>query len=312
VSGSDDGRTLPLLATTTTLTVRYSLISDNTGTDLAEAPVGMPDANGNLIGDPNGMGVIDPLLAPLADNGGPTQTHALLPGSPAIDAGDPSFAPPPVFDQRSDPFDRVFGGRIDMGAYERQTGDMDFDGDIDFDDIDGFAFGLAFSLDYEQQYGAPSNANGDTDGDGDLDFDDIPGFVAILGGDSLVGPQAVGESVPAVQRVDVVANVDVPAFTSLPLRSATIGPWLTAAVVHREFSDQDTASRSSRTPAAEEATHRILDRVLTSRDELGQQQRRALSRVRPTTVQGDSEKPPSDELAAVWADDWDWLGRRPP
>jgi hypothetical protein len=30
---------------------------------------------------------VDPLLAPLADNGGPTYTHALLPGSPAIDAG---------------------------------------------------------------------------------------------------------------------------------------------------------------------------------------------------------------------------------
>ncbi|MDQ1354755.1 MAG: fibronectin-binding autotransporter adhesin [Acidobacteriota bacterium] len=32
----------------------------------------------------------DPLLGPLADNGGPTKTHALLPGSPAIDAGNSS------------------------------------------------------------------------------------------------------------------------------------------------------------------------------------------------------------------------------
>ena len=38
---------------------------------------------GNIIGK-------DPLLGPLADNGGPTQTHALLPGSPAIDAGNSS------------------------------------------------------------------------------------------------------------------------------------------------------------------------------------------------------------------------------
>jgi hypothetical protein len=29
---------------------------------------------------------VDPMLAPLADNGGPTETHALLPGSPALDA----------------------------------------------------------------------------------------------------------------------------------------------------------------------------------------------------------------------------------
>ena len=35
----------------------------------------------------NQIGVADPGLAPLAFNGGPTQTHALLPGSPAIDMG---------------------------------------------------------------------------------------------------------------------------------------------------------------------------------------------------------------------------------
>ena len=34
----------------------------------------------------------DPLLGPLADNGGPTLTHALLPGSPAIDQPSPSPA----------------------------------------------------------------------------------------------------------------------------------------------------------------------------------------------------------------------------
>jgi len=160
-------------------TVRNSLIGDNTNTGLDEAPVGTPDANGNLIGGPTD-GIIDPLLAPLADNGGPTWTHALLLGSPAIDAGDPSFTPPPDFDQRGDPFARVFGGRIDMGAYERQTGDMDFDGDIDFDDIVALVLGLTDLDVYEVLYGAPPNANGDTDGDGDLDFDDIAGFADLL------------------------------------------------------------------------------------------------------------------------------------
>ena len=37
--------------------------------------------------DPTDLVNTDPLLGPLADNGGPTFTHALLPGSPAIDAG---------------------------------------------------------------------------------------------------------------------------------------------------------------------------------------------------------------------------------
>jgi hypothetical protein len=60
----------------------------------------------------------DPMLGPLQDNGGPTFTHALLPGSPAIDAGDPNFTPPPDYDQRGPGFPRVLSARIDIGALE--------------------------------------------------------------------------------------------------------------------------------------------------------------------------------------------------
>ncbi len=68
-------------------------------------------------------GVTDPKLGPLANNGGPTQTQALLEGSPAIDAGDPAFnpnniTPALVFDQRGAGFNRVEGTRIDVGAFE--------------------------------------------------------------------------------------------------------------------------------------------------------------------------------------------------
>jgi CSLREA domain-containing protein len=66
-------------------------------------------------------GVTDPLLLPLADNGGPTPTHALHLGSPAISAGNPNFAPPPSFDQRGAGFPRVRNGRLDVGAYESET-----------------------------------------------------------------------------------------------------------------------------------------------------------------------------------------------
>jgi hypothetical protein len=62
----------------------------------------------------------DPLLGPLQDNGGPTLTHLPLPGSPAIDAGDPSFTRPPYHDQRGPCFYRVFGRRIDVGSVETQ------------------------------------------------------------------------------------------------------------------------------------------------------------------------------------------------
>ncbi|MFV2070061.1 MAG: choice-of-anchor Q domain-containing protein, partial [Pirellulales bacterium] len=122
--GNTDGGTAPdVRPGTGTLTVKYGLIGDNTGTGLVEAPVGAPDADGNLIGGPI-HGIIDPMLAPLADNGAPTQTHALMAGSPAIDAGDPAalagLGDVPLFDQRGAPFGRVAGGRIDMGAHEKQ------------------------------------------------------------------------------------------------------------------------------------------------------------------------------------------------
>ena len=57
--------------------------------------------------------VADARLAPLGDNGGPTRTHALLAGSPAIDGGDPSRCLPR--DQRL--IDRP-GGACDIGAFE--------------------------------------------------------------------------------------------------------------------------------------------------------------------------------------------------
>jgi hypothetical protein len=55
-----------------------------------------------------------PLLGPLADNGGPTPTHLLLPGSPALDVGDGTSCP--EFDQRG--VSRPQGSACDSGAVE--------------------------------------------------------------------------------------------------------------------------------------------------------------------------------------------------
>jgi hypothetical protein len=63
--------------------------------------------NGNIIGQ-------DPLLGPLQNNGGPTLTHALLPGSPAIDAGTNTGCP--STDQRG--ASRPQGAACDIGAVE--------------------------------------------------------------------------------------------------------------------------------------------------------------------------------------------------
>lgn len=79
----------------------------------------------NLVedGSVTGANVIntDPLLGPLEDNGGVTPTLALLPGSPAIDAGDPAFGT--TTDQRG--FARDVAP--DIGAFEVQTANPDDD-----------------------------------------------------------------------------------------------------------------------------------------------------------------------------------------
>ncbi len=81
----------------------------------------------NLIGNSNGGSGfaptdildVDPLLGPLQDNGGPTPTAALQPGSPAIDAGDNADAP--EWDQRGPGFPRIVNGTIDIGSFEVQS-----------------------------------------------------------------------------------------------------------------------------------------------------------------------------------------------
>jgi chitinase len=78
--------------------------------------------SGGLINGVNGnqVGVANPGLGPLANNGGPTQTIALLPGSPAIDAGSNALDAGQITDQRGASLARVFNGTVDIGAYELQ------------------------------------------------------------------------------------------------------------------------------------------------------------------------------------------------
>jgi hypothetical protein len=101
----DSGANIDSFGKVTVTSLGYNLSSD--------------DAGGFLIA-PGDQINTDPVLGPLQDNGGLTFTHALLPGSPAIDAGDPNFTPPPFFDQRGPGFNRVVNGRIDKGSFEVQ------------------------------------------------------------------------------------------------------------------------------------------------------------------------------------------------
>lgn len=91
----------------------YNCYSSGTGTITS---LGHNLDNGNSCGFTyeGDLSNTDPLLGPLADNGGDTLTHALLSGSPAIDAGSNAFCPPT--DQWGIP--RPFGSGCDIGAYE--------------------------------------------------------------------------------------------------------------------------------------------------------------------------------------------------
>ena len=104
------------------LDVASSLVGDRRGSGLAESQT--PDANGNLIGDLTEGGLIDPLLQPLADNAGLTETHQPQLGSPVIDAANDVLSVGRggevlVADQRGLPFSRA-NGTADMGAFEIQ------------------------------------------------------------------------------------------------------------------------------------------------------------------------------------------------
>jgi hypothetical protein len=79
----------------------------------------LEDGNSCGFTGPGDLINTDPLLGPLQNNGGPTLTHALQPGSPAIDAGDTAACTaPPVngLDQRGEI--RPQGMACDIGAYE--------------------------------------------------------------------------------------------------------------------------------------------------------------------------------------------------
>jgi hypothetical protein len=81
----------------------------------------------NLIGESTGIVLpadtisSDPMLGPLEDHGGPTFTHALLPGSPAIDTGNNTV--PLDWDQRGPGFPRAIG-TPDIGAFESPPADQ--------------------------------------------------------------------------------------------------------------------------------------------------------------------------------------------
>lgn len=130
------------------------------------------DSDGSCqLAGPGDLSEVDPLLGGLADNGGPTMTHALLAGSPARNAGDNAECP--EGDQRGAPRNV---GACDIGAFEAGSvvpppaplpGDVDCDGALT-------PFDMLALLRHTGSLGAPPPciALADLDCDGDIDLAD--------------------------------------------------------------------------------------------------------------------------------------------
>ncbi len=117
--------------------INNTIVAGNTGPNAAASDIaggGVVVGSNNLIGtggsgglvnhsDGNLVGVSNPRLGSLANNGGPTQTIALLQGSLAYNTGRNDFALDPLgnaltTDQRGGSFPRVIDGTVDIGAFE--------------------------------------------------------------------------------------------------------------------------------------------------------------------------------------------------
>ncbi len=115
--------------------IQNSIIAGNSAARGPDLYSGFDSAGSNIIGntaDTNSSTAatgdqfnVNPQVGPLADNGGSTFTHALLAGSPAINAGNNALAVDATgaaltSDQRAGAYQRIVNGTVDIGAFEVQ------------------------------------------------------------------------------------------------------------------------------------------------------------------------------------------------
>jgi hypothetical protein len=176
---------------------------------------------------PPGTLATDPLLLPLALNGGPTRTHALAAASPAIDTGNNAAAL--AFDQRGDGFARVSNGAADIGAFEIQQPPNDT---IFKDGFDGVVTPLPIEYAYD-------------DGDGDTN----QGPPSTFDPDMLWGNYYLAQ--PGGEIITRISVAFGPTFPSLANGPVTF--WLL------EDDDADSDPRNAHVVASVPATPNVFN-----------------------------------------------------
>lgn len=231
--------------------IKNSLIVSNGSSTCANRNGGQMDSSPgyNLTDDATcisgGTGNIittSPGLGPLQDNGGSTKTHALLTGSPAVNAG--TNAGVTTTDQRGPGFPRLLNGTVDIGAYESNlwpSSVVEFSQDAPYQiHEDGSLIGPSLSLsrtgsgvaEVQVSITAGSATGGTVSPPADFDNTDFPLTVTFADGD-------LTKTIPVTIFQDIInEGRETITFTVTAVSSATIGTNNTATV---QIMDDDTA-----------------------------------------------------------------------
>ena len=217
---------------------------------------------------------VNPQLGPLVNNGGPTFTHAPLPISLAVDAGNPAavagVAGVPLFDQRGTPFGRVVdgnavpGARIDKGAFERQANPLT--GDYNFDKV----VNAADYTVWRDTLGSTTDLRADASGNGSVDTADYNLWKSNFG-QSL--PGSGGGSLAADKLAESIELAAVSSFSAPSADAVAAEP---VVAVHAAGGTV-RAVQSSRPPIAAHNDQALLA-WLAARDSVGHQNYAAISK----------------------------------
>lgn len=221
-----------------TLTIGNTILAANTAPTAADLAGAANSQGYNLIGTTSGStgwistdvtsnsaSPLDPGLAPLGNYGGPTQTMALMPHSPALDRGSNALAAAAVLNADQRGLSRIYGAAADIGAYESQPpalmGDVNHDGVVNLTDL----------LLLIRKFGkvTPVYELGDLDGNGSVNLAD---FVVVA--------RNYGSAVPASSAASALASGLVASYPTSPndpgpqdMRKETLGRGRTVARVGR-------------------------------------------------------------------------------